>query len=61
MSSAGSFCKRFDIKEGESLISPIIEFFYKNDDLGDPIVNADHVLHFNSLSRQEMEKLSPQF
>lgn len=55
--AAGSFCKRFGIKEGERLISPIIEFFYKNDDLGDPMVNENHVLYFSWLSSQEMEKV----
>lgn len=55
--AAGSFCKRFGIKEGERLISPIIEFFYKNDDLGDPMVNENHVLYFSWLSSQEMEKI----
>ncbi|WCR54104.1 MAG: Phosphoribosylaminoimidazole-succinocarboxamide synthase [Wolbachia endosymbiont of Ctenocephalides orientis wCori] len=55
--AAGSFCKRFGIKEGERLISPIIEFFCKNDDLGDPMVNENHVLYFSWLSSQEMEKI----
>ncbi len=36
--AAGSFCKRFNIKEGKRLTSPIIEFFYKNDNLADPMV-----------------------
>lgn len=55
--AAGSFCKRFGIKEGERLISPIIEFFYKNDDLGDPMVNENHVLYFGWLSNREMEEV----
>ncbi|MDM8335348.1 phosphoribosylaminoimidazolesuccinocarboxamide synthase [Wolbachia pipientis] len=53
--AAGSFCKRFNIKEGEKLTSPIIEFFYKNDDLADPMVNENHVLYFGWLSYKEME------
>ncbi|QKX02687.1 phosphoribosylaminoimidazolesuccinocarboxamide synthase [Wolbachia endosymbiont of Litomosoides sigmodontis] len=53
--TAGSFCKRFNIKEGEKLASPIIEFFYKNDSLADPMVNENHVLYFSWLSHEEME------
>lgn len=55
--AAGSFCKRFNIKEGERLTSPIIEFFYKNDDLADPMVNENHVLYFGWLSSREMEEV----
>ncbi|WP_395463103.1 phosphoribosylaminoimidazolesuccinocarboxamide synthase [Wolbachia endosymbiont of Cantharis cryptica] len=54
---AGSFCKRFNIKEGEKLASPIIEFFYKNDNLADPMVNENHVLYFGWLSYKEMEEV----
>ncbi|WP_341808396.1 phosphoribosylaminoimidazolesuccinocarboxamide synthase [Wolbachia endosymbiont (group E) of Neria commutata] len=55
--AAGSFCKRFNIKEGEKLTSPIIEFFYKNDDLADPMVNENHVLYFGWLTSSEMEEV----
>ncbi|MDR2609441.1 MAG: phosphoribosylaminoimidazolesuccinocarboxamide synthase [Rickettsiales bacterium] len=55
--AAGSFCKRFNVKEGEKLISPIIEFFYKDDNLADPMVNENHVLYFGWLSREEMEEV----
>ena len=55
--AAGSFCKRFSIKEGKSLTSPIIEFFYKNDDLADPMVSESHILYFNWLSNTEIEEI----
>lgn len=55
--AAGSFCKRFNIKEGEALTSPIIEFFYKNDDLADPMVNENHILYFDWLSSKEMDEV----
>ncbi|AAW70818.1 phosphoribosylaminoimidazolesuccinocarboxamide synthase [Wolbachia endosymbiont of Brugia malayi] len=55
--AAGSFCKRFNIKEGEKLAFPIIEFFYKNDGLADPMVNENHVLYFGWLSYEEMEEI----
>ncbi|NUY39660.1 phosphoribosylaminoimidazolesuccinocarboxamide synthase [Wolbachia endosymbiont of Litomosoides brasiliensis] len=55
--AAGSFCKRFNIKEGKKLASPIIEFFYKNNSLADPMVNENHVLYFSWLSHKEMKKI----
>ncbi|MGL9725257.1 MAG: phosphoribosylaminoimidazolesuccinocarboxamide synthase [Wolbachia sp.] len=55
--AAGSFCKRFNIKEGKRLESPIIEFFYKNDDLADPMVNENHILYFNWLSNKEIDEV----
>jgi phosphoribosylaminoimidazole-succinocarboxamide synthase len=53
----GSFCKRFNIKEGEALTSPIIQFFQKNDDLADPMVNENHILYFDWLSSKEMDEV----
>lgn len=55
--AAGSFCKRFNIKEGERLVSPIIEIFYKNDTLADPMVNENHILYFNWLSNKEIDEV----
>lgn len=41
--TAGSFSKRFGVKEGIQLEKPIVEFYYKNDDLYDPFINDEHV------------------
>ena len=41
--TAGSFSKRFGVKEGIQLEKPIGEFYYKNDDLDDPFINDEHV------------------
>lgn len=41
--SAGSLCKRLGIKEGKVLKSPIVEFSYKNDELGDPLLTRDYI------------------
>ncbi|WP_019319824.1 phosphoribosylaminoimidazolesuccinocarboxamide synthase [Streptococcus mutans] len=41
--TAGSFSKRFGVKEGIQLKKPIVEFYYKNDDLNDPFINDEHV------------------
>ena len=40
--SAGSFAKRYGVEEGIVFDEPTIEFSYKNDDLGDPLMNAYH-------------------
>ncbi|MDG7056324.1 MAG: phosphoribosylaminoimidazolesuccinocarboxamide synthase [Wolbachia endosymbiont of Meromenopon meropis] len=55
--AAGSFCKRFNVKEGKKLIPPIIEFFYKDDSLFDPMVNENHILHFGWLSFKEIKEI----
>ena len=41
--TAGSFSKRFGVEEGLDLKTPIVEFYYKNDDLDDPFINDEHV------------------
>jgi phosphoribosylaminoimidazole-succinocarboxamide synthase len=53
--SAGSFAKRFDIPEGEPLSRPVVEYFYKNDKLGDPMVSEDHIVAFGWANQQELE------
>ena len=42
--SAGSICKRLGLKEGERLKKPLVEYFYKRDDLRDPLICQEHVL-----------------
>lgn len=41
--TAGSFSKRFGVAEGIALETPIVEFYYKNDELDDPFINDEHV------------------
>lgn len=41
--AAGSFSKRFGVKEGTVFKKPTLEFSYKNDDLGDPMINDSHI------------------
>ncbi|WP_447983255.1 phosphoribosylaminoimidazolesuccinocarboxamide synthase [Nitrospira sp. Nam74] len=40
---AGSLAKRLGLKEGESIDPPVVEFYYKNDALGDPLISEEHV------------------
>jgi phosphoribosylaminoimidazole-succinocarboxamide synthase len=42
--TAGSFSKRYGVEEGRPLAKTVLEFSYKNDELGDPLINDDHIL-----------------
>ena len=55
--AAGSLCKRLGIGEGMVLDKPILEFFYKSDPLGDPMINECHVDVFGWATKQEVEIL----
>ena len=55
--AAGSLCKRLGIDEGMVLDKPILEFFYKSDPLGDPMINECHVDVFGWATKQEVEIL----
>lgn len=52
--SAGSFAKRFGVEEGIVFDEPTIEFSYKNDDLGDPLMNAYHAVALKAATREEI-------
>ena len=52
--SAGSFAKRFGVEEGIVFDEPTIEFSYKNDDLGDPLMNAYHAVALKAETREEI-------
>lgn len=55
--AAGSIAKRFGIKEGTVLPRPVVEFYYKKDELNDPIVSEDHIIAFNWLDPYELEEI----
>lgn len=55
--SAGSFAKRYGVKEGIVFSEPTIEFSYKNDDLGDPLINSYHALALNLATKEEIETI----
>ena len=54
--SAGSFAKRFGVEEG-IVFEPTIEFSYKNDELGDPLMNAYHAIALKAATREEIETI----
>ena len=55
--SAGSFAKRFGVVEGIVFDEPTIEFSYKNDELGDPLMNAYHAIALKLATREEIEQI----
>ena len=55
--SAGSFAKRYGVEEGIVFDAPTIEFSYKNDDLGDPLLNSYHALALGLATAEEIETI----
>ena len=49
--------KRLGIEEGTQLSRPVVEYYYKDDSLGDPIVSEEHIAAFNWASSQDMEDI----
>ena len=55
--SAGSFAKRYGVEEGIVFDQPTIEFSYKNDALGDPLLNTYHALALKLATAEEIETI----
>ena len=55
--AAGSFSKRYGVPEGTKLPVTVIEFSYKNDDLGDPLINDYHALAMQLATPEEIETI----
>lgn len=55
--AAGSLCRLLGLQEGLHLPFPILEFCYKRDDLGDPLINEDHILALKLAERGEIETI----
>ena len=56
--AAGSFSKKLGIKEGFRLLSPTLEFSYKNDELGDPMINDYYAVAIGAATREEIDKIT---
>ena len=56
--AAGSFSKRMGVEEGTKLLCPILEFSYKNDDLGDPFINDDYALALGLATKEEIDTIA---
>ena len=55
--TAGSICKRLGLEEGKDLNPPTFEFFLKNDDLGDPMINEFHIRSFGWAEPEHVERM----
>lgn len=58
--AAGSFAKRLGLADGSPLPRSIVEFYYKNKELGDPLVSDEHITAFGWASPYEMEEIMAQ-
>lgn len=56
--AAGSFSKKYGVPEGSDLASPILEFDYKSDPLGDPLVNNYHILALGLATQEEIDTIA---
>ncbi|MBR6102573.1 MAG: phosphoribosylaminoimidazolesuccinocarboxamide synthase [Ruminococcus sp.] len=56
--AAGSFSKRMGVEEGKQLLCPILEFSYKNDDLGDPFINDYYALALGLCTKEELDTIA---
>lgn len=56
--SAGSFAKKLGIEEGRKLIAPTLEFSYKDDALGDPMINDYYAIAIGVASREEIDRIT---
>ena len=56
--AAGSICKRLGLKEGLILKKSLIEFFYKCDELDDPLITREHIEMFGWASKNDMKKIT---
>jgi phosphoribosylaminoimidazole-succinocarboxamide synthase len=55
--AAGSICKRLGLEQGQPLKQPLVEFFYKNDELGDPLITDAHVAMLDLATPKQVEDL----
>ena len=56
--AAGTFSKKLGIEEGFKLLSPTLEFSYKNDELGDPMINDYYAVAIGAATREEIDKIT---
>ncbi len=56
--AAGSFSKRYGVEEGTALKTTVLEFSYKDDDLGDPLINDYHAMALGIATREEIDQIA---
>ena len=55
--AAGNFSKRFGVPEGQGLPRSIVEYYYKSDELGDPMISEEHITAFGWASTQDLDDI----
>jgi phosphoribosylaminoimidazole-succinocarboxamide synthase len=55
--AAGSICTRYGVKEGTIFSQPIVEYFYKKDELNDPLISESHIVNFGWADPYELEEM----
>ena len=55
--ATGSLCRRLGVEEGIKFEDPLFEFFLKDDDLGDPLINDNHITAFGWGTEEEIAKM----
>ncbi|MGM0502388.1 MAG: phosphoribosylaminoimidazolesuccinocarboxamide synthase [Bacillota bacterium] len=56
--AAGSLAERLGLEEGTELSQPVLEFYYKDDELGDPMINRYHIFAEELATEEELEEIS---
>lgn len=56
--AAGSFSKRLGVEEGSALKTTVLEYCYKDDELGDPLINDYHAMALGVASREDLDKIA---
>jgi len=58
--AAGSICKRLAIEKGTVFTTPLVEYFYKSDALGDPLIAETHIFQFQWATKEELSQMVEQ-
>ena len=56
--AAGSISKKFGLPVGKEFKKPIVEYYFKSDDLGDPMMSENHLIEFGYTTEEELEPVS---
>ena len=55
--ATGSLCRRLGVEQGLKFENPLFDFFLKNDELGDPLINDNHIIAFEWGTQEEIDKM----
>lgn len=56
--AAGSICKRLGLEKGQAFQTPLLEYFYKHDGLGDPLIGETHIFYFNWATPEQLKRMN---